>query len=123
MFKKALRAELSEASGQLNAVECDIRSEQSILHAFNWIYNTYGGVDLLINNAGVITKQLLLDYNNGKELYKIFETSLVGLCLCTKMAIKSMNERKFEGYIVNVNSIFGHCLNVSVPGMSNSLKV
>lgn len=111
-----MRAELSNLSGQLNAVECDIRSEQSVLYAYNWIINTYGGIDLLINNAGVITKQLFLEPNNSKELHKIFETSLIGLCLCTKMALKSMVSRNVEGYIVNVNSIFGHNLNVSVPG-------
>lgn len=112
-----MRAELSDSSGQLNAVECDIRSEQSVLYAFNWIINTYGGVDLLVNNAGVITKQLLLDPNNSKELRKIFETSLIGIILCTKIALKSMNSRNVDGYIVNINSIFGHSLNVSVPGM------
>lgn len=112
-----MRAELSDSSGQLNAVECDIRSEQSVIYAFNWIINTYGGVDLLVNNAGVITKQLLLDPNNSKELGKIFETSLIGIILCTKIALKSMNSRNVDGYIVNINSIFGHSLNVSVPGM------
>ncbi|XP_063696906.1 farnesol dehydrogenase-like isoform X1 [Culicoides brevitarsis] len=114
---EALRAELTDASGQLNAVECDLRSEQSVMYAYNWIINTYGGVDLLINNAGVLTKQLLLDSNNTKELSKIFETSLIGICLCTKFALKSMTSRNVEGYVVNINSIFGHTLNVSVPGL------
>uniref|UniRef100_A0A336MFC7 CSON011368 protein n=1 Tax=Culicoides sonorensis TaxID=179676 RepID=A0A336MFC7_CULSO len=114
---EALRADLVGAPGQLNAVECDIRSEPSVLYAFNWIINTYGGVDLLINNAGVITKKLLLDDNNTRELRKIFETSLIGLVLCTKNALKSMVSRNFEGHIVNVNSIFGHTLNQTVPGL------
>lgn len=116
MLLQALRSDLDGASGQLNAVECDIRDECSVQYAFNWIENTYGRLDLLVNNAGVITKQLLLENNNGKELKKITEMSLIGLCLCTKFALKYMVAKNIDGHIVNINSIFGHKLNVLVPG-------
>lgn len=49
-----LRASLFGSSGQLNAVECDITSEQSVKQAFSWIEKTLGGIDLLVNNAGVV---------------------------------------------------------------------
>lgn len=48
-----LRISLFGAEGQLNAVECDITNEQSVKQAYTWIEKTYGGIDLLVNNAGV----------------------------------------------------------------------
>lgn len=49
-----LRLSLFGAEGQLNAVECDITSEESVKRAYQWIEKTLGGIDLLINNAGVV---------------------------------------------------------------------
>lgn len=48
-----LRVSLFGAEGQLNAIECDITSEQSVKQAYTWIEKTHGGIDLLVNNAGV----------------------------------------------------------------------
>lgn len=47
-----LRMSLFGAEGQLNAVDCDITNEQSVKQAYTWIEKTYGGIDILINNAG-----------------------------------------------------------------------
>lgn len=49
-----LRLSLFGVEGQLNAVECDITSEESVKRAYQWIEKTLGGIDLLINNAGVV---------------------------------------------------------------------
>lgn len=49
-----LRVSLFGSKGQLNAVECDITSDQSVKQAFTWIEKTLGGIDLLVNNAGVV---------------------------------------------------------------------
>lgn len=112
-----LRASLFDVAGNLNCVECDITEEEDVKHAFGWIEATYGGVDLLVNNAGVITRCLLTEKNNTKDLYKIMETNIIGLCLCTREAIKSMKARDiFHGHIINVNSIFGHKVHQAVPG-------
>lgn len=100
----------------MNAIECDITQEASVLSAYKWITEKYGGIDLLVNNAGVITKSLLTDCNNLKDLRKIMETNIIGLCLCTRESIKSMKERDVRGHIVNINSIFGHKVHQCVPG-------
>lgn len=87
---------------------------------FRWIEDVCGGVDLLINNAGVITKGLLLDAKNTVELYRTMETNIIGLCLVTREATRLMKKRDEEfgtvGHIVNINSIFGHKIHACVPG-------
>jgi NADP+-dependent farnesol dehydrogenase len=115
-FFKALRIGLFGATGQINAVECDITNEENVVRSFQWIEKVYGGVDMLVNNAGVISKCLLTDKNNLKDLKRIMETNIIGLCLCTREAIKSMKVRDTRGHIVNINSIFGHKIHASVPG-------
>uniref|UniRef100_U5EVY4 Putative dehydrogenase n=1 Tax=Corethrella appendiculata TaxID=1370023 RepID=U5EVY4_9DIPT len=112
----AIRASLFGMPGQLNAVECDITSEPQVLQAYHWIEKTYGGIDLLVNNAGIITKCLLTDDGNTKDLRKTMETNIIGLCICTREAIKSMKLRDAKGHIVNINSIFGHKVHQTVPG-------
>uniref|UniRef100_A0A182IVL1 Dehydrogenase n=1 Tax=Anopheles atroparvus TaxID=41427 RepID=A0A182IVL1_ANOAO len=111
-----LRASLFDVAGNLNCVECDITEEEDVKHAFGWIANTYGGVDMLVNNAGVITKCLLTEKNNTRDLYTTMETNIIGLCLCTREAVKSMKSRDFKGHIININSIFGHKVHQAVPG-------
>lgn len=49
-----LRLSLFGAEGQLNAVDCDITNEESVKRAYTWIEKTKGGIDLLINNAGIV---------------------------------------------------------------------
>lgn len=44
------------------------------------------------------------------------DTNIIGLCICTREAAKSMKAREIAGHIVNINSIFGHKINTCVPG-------
>ncbi|XP_031626811.1 farnesol dehydrogenase-like [Contarinia nasturtii] len=111
-----LRLSLFGAEGQLNAVDCDITNEDSVKRAYQWIEKTLGGIDLLINNAGVVSQCMLLDDNNIRDLRSMLEANLIGLCICTRDAIKLMRQRGFDGHVVNINSIFGHKVNTCVPG-------
>jgi NADP+-dependent farnesol dehydrogenase len=75
---EALRVGLLKIKGQLNAVECDIANEASVIQAFTWVEKTFGGVDLLVNNGGIFTKSLLTDENNSKEIRNIIDNELMG---------------------------------------------
>lgn len=100
--------------------ECDITDEAQVKAVFRWIGDKYEGIDLMINNANVMTKGLILDDNNTAEMTHIMETNILALCIVTREAVKLMKmrpmERKDVGHIVNINSIFGHKVSASVPG-------
>ncbi|XP_055907156.1 farnesol dehydrogenase-like [Eupeodes corollae] len=113
---EALRVNVVGAKGQLNAVECDITSEASVSTAFTWIEKTFGGIDVLVNNAATTSKFLLLDNNNIKDFRTMLDTNIIGLIICTKQALKMMKARDVSGVVVNINSILGHKLNTCVPG-------
>lgn len=115
-----MKTTLFGVKGKLLPFECDITDEAQVKAVFRWIGDKYEGIDLMINNANVMTKGLILDDNNTAEMTHIMETNILALCIVTREAVKLMKmrpmERKDVGHIVNINSIFGHKVSASVPG-------
>uniref|UniRef100_A0A182U708 Dehydrogenase n=1 Tax=Anopheles melas TaxID=34690 RepID=A0A182U708_9DIPT len=107
---EALKDELAEdARGRLQALRCDVTKEEDILAAFREVEQRCGGVDVLINNAGVARSSVgVLDAKNTQELRDVIDTNLVGLALCSREAYQSMKKRSVDGHIVHINSILGH---------------
>lgn len=104
-------------SARFFPVVCDLAQEDQIKAAFEKVIAQFGGVDILINNAGIVTKFALLEEGSDDMLTKVIQTNLLALLSCTKKAFKSMCDRDTDGYIVNVSSVAGHI----VPNM-NGLK-
>jgi hypothetical protein len=50
---------LQNEPGELHPVQCDVTKEQDILAAFSWIKERLGGIDIMINNAGVLHQSFL----------------------------------------------------------------
>ena len=48
-------AEMEAAGGKALAVQCDIRYEDQVQHAVDKAVETFGGIDILVNNASAIT--------------------------------------------------------------------
>jgi NADP+-dependent farnesol dehydrogenase len=94
------------------ALKCDITEQQSVQGAFQWIEQKLGGVHVLVNNAGCgRCTTLLSEEDNADKLRTVIDTNIMGLLLCTKAAVRLMNEQNDMGLTVNINSIKGH----SVP--------
>lgn len=51
-----------------------------------------------------------LPFSDGDaEAWKIiFDVNVIGLCICTREAIKSMQENDIDGQIIHINSVVGH---------------
>lgn len=54
---------LQNLPGQLYPMQCDITKEQDILNAFSWVKEHLGGVDVMVNNAGVAHQSFLAGMN------------------------------------------------------------
>nr|CAD7571469.1 unnamed protein product [Timema californicum] len=104
-----LAAVLKNAPGKLYAVKADIAKEEEILAAFDWIKKNLGGVDILINNAGVGSAEVLS--NVGDISWRVLDVNVKGLSIFTREALKSMKERGVnDGHIIHINSAVGHYL-------------
>uniref|UniRef100_A0A182LT02 Dehydrogenase/reductase SDR family member 11 n=1 Tax=Anopheles culicifacies TaxID=139723 RepID=A0A182LT02_9DIPT len=74
-----------EDRDRLHAVKCDVTKEEDILAAFREVEQKCGGVDVLINNAGVARSSFgVLDAGNTQALRDVIDTNLVGLALCSR---------------------------------------
>jgi NADP+-dependent farnesol dehydrogenase len=55
-----LSKSLKSVKGKLYAVKCDITKESHIISAFKWVKENLGGVDILVNSAGVALDSSLI---------------------------------------------------------------
>ena len=83
-------------------IKCDVSKEEEVEAMFNKIEETFGGIDILVNNASVCRDSLLLD-KNIKEFKRVLDVNLVGTYLCSKYAAKMMLGAK-KGKIINISS-------------------
>jgi NADP+-dependent farnesol dehydrogenase len=58
-FVQEASSKLHDLTGELHPVHCDVTKEQDILAAFSWIKEHLGGIDIMINNAGVAHQSFL----------------------------------------------------------------
>jgi len=96
------------SKGVFHARECDVRNEEDVKLTFDWIKKTFGGIDVLINNAGVTRSTNLIDIDNTQAIRETVETNIMGVFHCTREAIQSMRSRNVDGHIILINSIAGH---------------
>jgi len=55
-----LSKSMKSAKGKLYAIKCDVTKDSDIETAFKWIKDNLGGVDILVNNAAVVTQSPLV---------------------------------------------------------------
>src|SRR5690606_13420764 len=80
---------------------------------FDDIVGDCGGVDALVNNAGITRDALLLKFSDGKLVGKmsleqwqaVIDVNLTGVFLCGREAAQRMVEGGRKGCIVNISSI------------------
>lgn len=93
-------AEKARAAG-LEVYRADVRKEADVAATLEKI----GGVDVLVNNAGVGMFKQVQDVS-VEEFDDLFAVNMRGAFLCVKYAVPKMIERK-SGLIVNISSVWG----------------
>ena len=87
--------------------------EQAVATLFNNIERDFGGIDGIINNAGITRDSLLVKVHEGKvvgkmsvdDFNKVIAVDLRGVFLCAREAAAHMIESGRAGVIVNISSI------------------
>ena len=122
---------LEKENSGLKVKKFDISNHSKIEEFIENASNELGGLDILINNAGVNADNLSLRMKD-EEWKKVIDVNLTSTFLLSKYAIKKMLKNKF-GRIVNITSIVGHSGNLGqsnysaskagIIGMSKSLAI
>lgn len=93
--------------GKAVAVQADVSDEGEILRMFGEVDKAFGTLHCLVNNAGVLGRQMKLMDMDRERLEKVFKTNIIGQILCCREAIRRMSKKHGGegGTIVNVSSI------------------
>ncbi len=86
-------------------LQMDVRDPDSVKQGFEKALKELGGLDGLVNNAGITADQLLLRMK-PEDFDSVVQTNLRGTFLCTKEAVRPMMKAR-KGAIVNITSVIG----------------
>ncbi|MGB0563702.1 MAG: 3-oxoacyl-[acyl-carrier-protein] reductase [Spirulinaceae cyanobacterium] len=107
-------AEITAAGGTAQAVQADVSQAEQVDALIKTTKDTYGSIDLLVNNAG-ITKDTLLLRMKPEDWQAVINLNLTGVFLCTRAVAKLMLKQR-SGRIINIASVAGQMGN---PGQAN----
>lgn len=104
---EALAREDGVAPDHLLPLPVDLRQEAEIQRAFGRVRETWGGVDILVNGAGLGYKSSLVE-GDPAQWREMLEVNVMGLLLCTRQALGDMTRRDVAGHIIHLSSMSGH---------------
>jgi len=117
----ALMAELERAGAAVLAVTVDMRREDDIVRCFAAARERFGGIDVLVNNAGLGRAAPIS--SAATELWReMLEVNVLGLATATREAIRDMERRGKAGHVVNVASMASHRVPGPESGMYSATK-
>lgn len=92
--------------GRAIAVGADVSREGDVVRLFETADWELGTVTALVNNAGILEKQMRVDEMDADRIRRVFDTNVVGAFLCAREAVRRMstNHGGKGGAIVNVSS-------------------
>ena len=94
-----------EAGGEIIARRCDVSDSAQVKQVCDELIAGWGGVDFLINCAGITRDGLMLRMKD-EDFDAVLSTNLRGAFLMTRACSASMVKRRF-GRIVNISSVSG----------------
>jgi NAD(P)-dependent dehydrogenase (short-subunit alcohol dehydrogenase family) len=98
---------------RIKPVELEVRDEAAAKAAVQLAVDTYGRLDVLVNNAGY-GQFAPFEQMSGEDFQAVVDTCLYGVVYTTRAAIPVMRKQK-SGYIFQVSSIGGR---IAMPGNS-----
>jgi short-subunit dehydrogenase len=106
----ALQLEYSQV--MLHTMVCDVSHEEECKRFIDSTIETFGTIDILINNAG-ISMHALFDDVSTDVIRQMMDVNFMGAVYCTKAALPKIMEQK--GTIVGISSVAGYR---GLPGRS-----
>ncbi|MEN8787978.1 MAG: SDR family oxidoreductase [Flavobacteriaceae bacterium] len=98
----ALRNEIEKENGVAHVFQLDIKSVKQIKEVFRLIYDQFGRIDILINNAGLGNNHAAIDVKEA-DWDEMMNVNLKGLFFCSQQAGKYMIKNGY-GRIINMSS-------------------
>lgn len=99
--------EITANGGKAVALGADISKEEEVMRLFEEADKIFGRLDSLVNNAGILERQMRLEQMDAARLNRIFAANITGQMICAREAVKRMSLKRGGngGTIVNVSSV------------------
>lgn len=106
-------AMVEAAGSSAKTYVANVTVESEVELTFDAIVNDFGGLDGLINNAGILRDGMLLKYKDGEvqkkmslqQFQSVIDVNLTGVFLCGREAAVRMVEGQRGGVIINMSSV------------------
>lgn len=104
---EATRAELAELPGaEVVAVPCDVTDEDQVNRLIDAATTEFGGLDVLVNNAGLGGTAPIQDMTD-EQWNRVIDVTLNGTFRCTRAAVRTFRDQGNGGVVVNNASVVG----------------
>jgi NAD(P)-dependent dehydrogenase (short-subunit alcohol dehydrogenase family) len=102
----AVVAAITAKGGVGMAVQADVAVEQDVVRLFERVDATLGRLTALVNNAGILDRQMRVQDMDAQRITRILATNVVGSFICAREAVRRMSTRNAGqgGAIVNISS-------------------
>lgn len=103
---KAVVADIEAARGEAFAIQADVSRFEDVVRLFHEIDTRFGALDVLVNNAGILTQCLVADITPD-ALEPVFAANIFGMFYCAREAMRRMSTERGGrgGAIVNMSSV------------------
>lgn len=95
--------EIKSSGGSALGITVDVTSRSSTLKMAQDVMQSFGRIDVLVNNAGVIAVAPLIDFKE-EDWDRIINVNLKGAFFCAQAVVPQMIEKK-NGRIINISSV------------------
>ena len=100
------KKQVEEFGVECIAVPCDVSNEQSVIDCIKTVVDTFGKIDILCNNAGIIVWEDILN-STTEGWNRAMATNVTGAYIASREAARYMVEQG-SGRIINTASIAAH---------------
>jgi len=113
-----LEHELNKAGGVARFILCDVGKETDIQRAIAQTVELFGGINILVNNAGIILVKPLHEWTSEEWDYQL-NINLKSYFLSFKYAYPHLRKNP-ESYVVNIGSVNSFVGQANTPGYNAS---
>ncbi len=102
---KELQEAIIKDGGHAELCGFDVSKSEAVAERFDWIAKNFGGIQVLVNNAGITIDSLLMRLKDA-DLEKTLDIDLKGAIYCTREATKQMMRAR-SGSVIQISSVVG----------------
>ena len=100
----AVKAEAEALGAQVALAQGDVAEPDDIASIYKVVDDTFGRLDVLINNAGIVDKSAKLTEMDHARLSRMMNVNVIGAMLVAKEAVIRMQAQGTGGAIINISS-------------------